>query len=103
MSWKFEKTVPFNLYEIGDRPLEDVIYNVTIVINDTDKIFVTSVEAQEDAIPYLESLGGPATVGFWQQRVLEHFQNEANTAEVLGEAMTEDEFNEFEDALMGRS
>ena len=101
MTWKFEKTVPFDLYQIGDRVMEDVIYNVDIVIDGADNIFCTSVQAHPDAIPYLESLGGPSVVGHWQQRVLEHFQDEANCAEELGEAMTEDEFNEFESILMG--
>ena len=99
---KFQKTVEFDLYELGgDSAMQDVIYNVDLVIDAVDNIFCTSAQAHEDAIPYLTHLGGPGCVGHWQQRVLEHFQNEANCAEVLGEAMTGEEFNEFEDALMG--
>jgi len=100
MAWKLEKTIPFDLYSIGDRAMEDVIYNVTIVIDATDNIFCTSAQVDEDCIPYLESIGGKGVVGHWQQEVLAFFQNEDNCAEELGESMTEEEFGEWEHILV---
>ena len=99
---KFQKTVEFDLYELGGTAaMQDVIYLVDFAISADNLVFCTEAQPHEDAIAYLTQLGGAGTPGFWQQRVLEHFENEANCAETLGEAMTDEEFNEFEDALMG--
>ena len=103
MGWKFEKTIPYDLYAIGDRAMEDVIYNVHIVIDGANNIFCTSAQVDEDCIGYLESIGGKGAVGHWQQRVLEHFQDERNTSEELGEAMTDEEYKEWESVLMGEA
>ncbi len=98
---KLYKTVEFNLYELGGRAMEDVIFLVDFAISEDDSIFCTGAQPHEDAIAYLTHLGGAGAPGHWRQQVLSHFQNEANCAEALGEAMTEDEYEEFEDALMG--
>ena len=98
---KFKKTISFNCYEIGDRYMEDVIFFVDLEITDDDEIIATSVVPDIDCIPYMEMIGGAGCPDHWQKQVVEHFKEEATAAEHLGEAMTEDEFNEFENILMG--
>lgn len=98
---KFKKTISFNCYEIGDRAMEDVIFFVDLEITDDDKIVATSVVPDIDCIPYMEKLGGKGCPDHWQKEVTAYFEDEAIAAEALGEAMTEDEFAEFEHALMG--
>lgn len=98
---KLYKTIEFDIYELGGRAMEDVIFLVDFAISEDNSIFCTGANPHEDAIAYLTHIGGAGAPGHWQQQVLSHFQNEDNCAEALGEAMTPEEFNEFEDALMG--
>ena len=98
---KFEKTVKFDLYPIGDRLMEGVIFHVDIEIRDDNSIVCTGAVPDIDAIPYLESLGGKGAVEHWEQRVLEHFDDEDTCAEELGEAMSEEEYEQWESVLMG--
>lgn len=100
---KFQKTVPFDLYAIGDRVMEDVIYNVDLAINDENHVICTGASASDDAIAYLVHLGGKGGPNYWKEQVLAYFENEDNCAEELGEAMSGEEFNKFEDALMGHA
>ena len=96
---KLQKTIKFDLYAIGDRVMEDVIYHVDLEIRDDDSIICTGARPDEDAIPYLESIGGKGAVEHWEQQVLEHFENEDDCAEELGESMTAEEFAEWEHIL----
>ena len=99
---KLYKTVEFDLYELGGTSaLEDVVFLVDFAIAEDNSIFCTGAKPHEDAIAYLTHIGGAGAPGHWQQQVLSHFQNEANCAETLGESMSVNEYNEFEDALMG--
>ena len=97
---KLQKTIKFDLYAIGDRVMEDVIYHVDLEIRDDDSIICTGARPDEDAIPYLESIGGKGAVAHWEQQVLEHFENEDDCAEELGESMTAEEFAEWEHILV---
>lgn len=97
---KLEKTIPFDLYQIGDRVMEGVIYLVDIAITEDDKIICTGALAHEDSVTYLQHIGGAATVEHWRQEVLSFFENEDDCAEILGESMTEEEFAEWEHILL---
>jgi len=97
---KFQKTIKFDLYAIGDRAMEDVIFHVDLEIRDDNSIICTGARPDEDAIPYLESIGGKGAVEHWEQQVLEHFENEDDCAEELGESMTEEEFAQWEHVLL---
>lgn len=98
---KFEKTIKFDLYAIGDRVMEDVIFYVDIVINDDNSIICTGAVPDIDCVPYIKSLGGDGAVDHWEKQVLEHFDDEATCAEELGEAMTDEEYAEWESVLLG--
>ena len=98
---KFTKTVAFDLYRIGDRMMEGVIYFVDLAITDDNKIICTGAVPDIDALPYLEAIGGPGVADHWAKQVLEHFSTEAECGEALGEEMSPDEWDEFEDILMG--
>ena len=98
---KLYKTIEFDIYELGGRAMEDVIFLVDFAISEDNRIFCTNAKPHEDAIAYLTHIGGAGAPDHWQRQVLAHFKNEDNAAEALGEAMTPEEFTEFEDALMG--
>lgn len=98
---KLQKTIKFDLYRIGDRVMEDVIFYVDLEIRDDNSIVCTGAVPDIDCIPYMESLGGKGAVEHWEQQVLEHFDNEADCAEELGEAMTQEEYDEWEPILLG--
>lgn len=98
---KFTKTIKFDLYAIGDRVMEDVIFFVDLAITDDNKIICTSAVPDIDCVPYITSLGGAGAVDHWEKQVLEHFDDEATCAEELGEVMSEEEYNKFEGILLG--
>jgi predicted RNA-binding protein len=98
---KFQKTIKFDLYVIGDRVMEDVIYFVDLEITDDNAIICTGAVPDIDCVGYIESLGGPGAVQHWEKQVLEHFDDEATCSEELGEAMTEEEYEQWEAVLMG--
>ena len=98
---KFQKTVVYDLYEIGDRVMENVIYHVDLEIRDDNSIVCTSAVPDIDAIPYLKHIGGQGAVDHWTQRVLEYLNDEDTCAEVLGEAMTDEEYKHWESVLLG--
>jgi hypothetical protein len=98
---KFQKMVEYNMYWLhGDRMLEDVIYNVELAIMDDGKVKCLQAQPSEDAIAYLEHIGGKGAPGHWQQQLLEMLQNEDNCAEMLGEDMTDEEWEEWEHVLV---
>ena len=100
---KFQKTISFDLYTIGDRVMEDVIFFVDLEIRDDNSVICTSAVPDIDCVPYIESLGGKGAVDHWEQQVLEHFDDEATCSEELGEAMTEEEYEKWESVLLGEA
>jgi len=100
---KFTKTIKFDLYSIGDRMMEDVIYHVDLAITEDNKIIATGATIEEDCIGYVTSLGGKGAIKHWEEAVLSHFEEEATAAEELGEHMSEEEYEAWEDVLMGEA
>ena len=100
---KFTKTIKFDLYTIGDRMMEDVIYHVDIAITDDNKIVATGAKIDEDCIGYVTSLGGKGAIKHWEEAVMVHFEEEATASEELGEQMTEEEYEKWESVLMGEA
>ena len=98
---KFQKIVEYNMYWLsGDRMMEDVIYLLNIQIDAVGNVFCASAQPSEDAIAYLEQIGGKGAPGHWQQELLAMLQDEDCVAEILGEDMTEEEFAEWEHILV---
>lgn len=62
-------------YLIGDRLLEDVMFDVEISINpdevesptEKNALRLVSVKLDPDAIPYIKSLGGPGAITHWER------------------------------------
>lgn len=100
---KFSKTIKFDLYALGDRPMEGVMFNVDLAISDDDKVLCIKAEPDELALSYLKRIGGDGAPNYWKEKVLKHFSTESNVREELGENMTEEEFDQWEPILMGEN
>ena len=97
---KFQKTVEFDLYVVGDQLMEGVIYLVDLAIDDESRLICTGAQPHKDSIPGIVGLCGPDGVDHWRKQVLAHFKNKDEVAQGLIEAMTDEEWDEFQEYLI---
>lgn len=99
---KFTKTVEFDLYTLGDKPVEGVMFNVDLAITDENKCICTNATPDEMGRMFLERIGGPGAPDYWKGKVIKYFQDESHVFEELGENMTDEEYNQWESILMDK-
>lgn len=91
----FEKTIKFDGYEIADRLLEGVIFDVTIRIHANKKTSIGDATAKANNRDYLMHIGGEGAVTKWTNEVKDYFKNEDIRLEYLGEQMSNEEYAEW--------
>ena len=102
---KFQKTINFDMYTVGDRLMDGVQMKITLGITDDDKCVFVETNFTEDDKNWLRSLGGEGAIQHWANIIKDHFDISQpyckwNASEELAEHMTDEEYEQFEEILM---
>lgn len=97
----FTKTIQYDAYAIGDRIMEGVLFDVDITLNaDGTSTAGPARPHDEDAANWCKQLGGDGAVKHWCDQVDNVFANEDDRLEGLGESMSADEYDKYEEFLI---
>lgn len=97
------KTVEYDAYAIGDRTMEGVMFNVDVTLNADGTSTASPARPKDISVErWCQRLGGPGGLKHWCDQVDQVFTDEDTRLEELGEAMTDEEYDKYEDILLGR-
>jgi hypothetical protein len=98
---KFKKTIHYDAYSIGDRLMEGVLFDVDITLDEDGTTTAGPARPHDDNVTsWCERLGGAGGVKHWCDQVDDVFTNSDDRLEELGEAMSDDEWDKYEEIFI---
>lgn len=91
----FTKKMDFNLNYLGGDAPDGVFIPVVMTLQDDGRIEIKVSMPDDDAIDYLNELGGDGVVNHWIKAVANHLSNPVKAGDFLSNNITDKEYDKL--------